>query len=232
MATFLRTLVYLAIGGIWFFLLRPQFLSGPAAYIIISGKSMEPTMYTGDLAILHKQDRYQHGDIVAFRVEGGNVIHRVIGGNAEEGFILQGDNRSSPDQWTPRPEHIVGKLWWHVPGAGKVFTALREPKYFALLIGGLVAFVMFGEETERRRRRPDPLAPFPRREWGMAPGRSYAGTRAMLPGMAVSASPGTGRDDPAARLPAGRGGTDLPGRVGRPTGMGRHRIAVEREDGR
>ena len=59
---------------------------------------MQPTLYEGDLAVVRQQSSYEEGDIVAFRVpegedgEGAIIIHRIVGGDAENGFILQGDN--------------------------------------------------------------------------------------------------------------------------------------------
>jgi signal peptidase I len=142
---------------IWFQWFRPLFLGGPTSYIIVSGISMEPTMYTGDLAILQKQQRYQVGDVVAFQVPGGNVIHRIIGGSAEEGFILQGDNKNGPDPWFPKPEHILGKLWVHLPGVGHHIARLQEPVPIAvltaLLLFGSMAGAGKGSAGSRRRKR-------------------------------------------------------------------------------
>lgn len=166
----LPLLAVLAFVAAWFLLLRPWSLGGPAAYIIVSGSSMEPTLYTGDLVVTRRQAHYQPGDIVAFRVEGGIVIHRVVGGNAEDGFIVQGDNKAGPDSWRPGPEQILGKQWLHVPGGGKAFMLLREPPYFAAFIGGLTTFALLGGGPKRRRRRrgwgPNPLTPFPTRVGG------------------------------------------------------------------
>ncbi|MER3397507.1 MAG: hypothetical protein C4316_03050, partial [Chloroflexota bacterium] len=92
----------LALFG-WFFFLRPGFLGGPAGYIIVSGPSMEPTLYEKDLAVVLAQDEYALGDVVAFRVEGGIVIHRIVGGDPQAGYITRGDNRESPDMWRPKP---------------------------------------------------------------------------------------------------------------------------------
>ena len=78
----------------WFFLFRPTELAGPASYIVVSGHSMEPTFYTGDLLVLREQDDYQVGDVVAYYANGGRIIHRIVGGNAKDGFVMQGDNNS------------------------------------------------------------------------------------------------------------------------------------------
>jgi len=141
-----RALVTLIAGAFvvaWFLLLGPSFLGGPASYILVSGDSMEPTLSGGDLTVLRQQDRYREGDIVAFRVpkgelaEGAIVIHRIVGGTAEQGFIMQGDNKERPDLWRPGPQDIIGKKWLHLPGVGHFLAFLRAPLPLATLAGGL-----------------------------------------------------------------------------------------------
>lgn len=140
---------------VWFIYFRPAFLGGPASYIIVSGVSMEPTLYTGDLAVMQRQAAYAPGDIVAFRVPGGHVIHRIVGGSAEEGFITRGDNKTSTDPWRPRPEDIAGRMWFHIPGGGRPLQVLRQPKYI-LALGGLAAFLFLDDtqkvQTGRKRK--------------------------------------------------------------------------------
>ena len=138
---------------VWFVLLRPLFLGGPASYIIISGRSMEPTLHSGDLALTLREDTYTEGDIVTFRVQGGIVIHRIIGGTATEGYVVQGDNKDYPDLWHPTAEQIMGKMWWHVPGAGRYLLTLRQPRVFALVIGAIGALVLFPPPRPESRRQ-------------------------------------------------------------------------------
>ena len=152
----------------WFFLLGPSFLGGPATYVMVSGHSMEPTLYTGDLALTRKQDAYQPGDIVAFRVpkgepaEGAMIIHRIAGGSPEDGFVMQGDNKKYPDPWRPTGAEIIGKTWFSVPGGGRVLGFLRAPLPLATLAGwAAVVMVLFPPKRKvslpqrvRRRRAP------------------------------------------------------------------------------
>ena len=153
----LRTLTY--VGGAvlvaaWAFLLRPPFLGGPASYVIVSGHSMEPTLYTGDLVIVHERDEYVVGDMVAFEIEGGSqVIHRIVGGSASEGFVLQGDNNDWQDQWRPTPDQILGSEWVHVEGAGNWLSWLQRPMNLGLVLAGIVALPQLWESGPARRRR-------------------------------------------------------------------------------
>ena len=148
----------------WFFLLRPGLLAGPAGYVLVSGASMEPTLHTGDLAVTRKQGSYSVGDIVAFRVpkgqpaEGAMVIHRIVGGTAEEGFVMQGDNKDSRDPWHPRKDDIVAKLWFRVPGGASYLLRLRQPLILGLLAGGLGMLLVLdsGQKTKRPRQEKPP----------------------------------------------------------------------------
>ncbi len=155
----MRRWAYLAIGfalfWAWFFLLRPASLGGPASYVVVSGTSMEPTLYTGDLVITRRQDSYEVGNIVAFRVEDGLVIHRIVGGTAESGYVLRGDNRDSNDQWRPAPREIAGRLWLRLPRVGRWVQRLREPANFAALVAvlGLISLPGLGRARRWRRRR-------------------------------------------------------------------------------
>ena len=105
---------------------RPgPFLGGPASYVIVSGHSMEPTLYTGDLVVVHQRDEYSVGDMVAFEIEGGSqVIHRIVGGSAaeycdptDEGSIavtierLLRDPSRLAELRAAGPEHAKGFSW-------------------------------------------------------------------------------------------------------------------------
>ena len=43
------------------------------------------------------------------------MIHRIIGGSAEEGFLMQGDNNDFIDPWELTPDEIVGKAVFIIP---------------------------------------------------------------------------------------------------------------------
>lgn len=141
-------LSWISIGGLavgWALFLRPASMGGPAGYVIVSGESMEPMLHTGDLAVVRQQPEYAVGDVVAYRIPkqdvGGGmlVIHRVIGGDADDGYILQGDNRETQDMWRPVRGDIVGSLRWYLPHAGTGLFLLKTP----LVIAGVIGFLGF-----------------------------------------------------------------------------------------
>jgi signal peptidase I len=139
------TVVLVALAIAWFFTLRPQSLGGPAAYVVVSGISMQPTYYDGDLVVMRRTNNYIIGDIIAYAVPEGEpgagamVIHRVIGRDSV-GFITRGDNNNGNDQWRPTGKDIVGEQMLHVAGAGTLLARLRAP----LIVASLAAlFTMY-----------------------------------------------------------------------------------------
>jgi signal peptidase I len=135
------------------FLLWPLAKGEPSRVIIVSGHSMEPTFHTGDMIIALPSDSYERGQVVPYRVPdgdpgaGGLVIHRIVGGNAANGFVMQGDNNPSPDIWTPKPADMVGRQVLLVPRVGLYMAWLRQPGVLAALIAGLVTmFILLGNK--------------------------------------------------------------------------------------
>ena len=123
----------------WAQYLRPQAFGGSAAYVLVSGKSMLPRYQTGDLVLVEKHSSYHVGELIAYRVPkgdpmaGAQVIHRIIGGDAKHGFVVQGDNRTAPDVWRPKPRDIVGAKALRIPNAVLILQFLRSPLLLALL---------------------------------------------------------------------------------------------------
>ena len=123
----------------WAQYLRPQSLGGRASYVLVSGKSMLPRYHTGDLVLVERQPSYHVGQLIAYRVPkgdpmaGSQVIHRIIGGDAKHGFIVQGDNRTAPDVWHPKPGDIVGAKALRIPSAVLILQFLRSPIFLGLL---------------------------------------------------------------------------------------------------
>ncbi len=150
------TVVFVALAVAWALLLRPQALGGPAAYVIVSGKSMEPSLRNGDLVVALKKSSYSVGDVVAYRIPEGEegagalVIHRITGGSARAGYLLRGDNREGEDLWRPKPRDIAGDMRVHIPRVGLLFTFVRTPLGMAVF-AGLAAFFLIGTSAGGRR---------------------------------------------------------------------------------
>jgi len=146
----------------WFVWLRPATLGGDVSYVIVDGRSMEPTYQDGDLVLVRRASGYEAGDVIAFRAGGRfddptRIIHRIVGGTPD-GFTTQGDNRDRTDPWSPTADDIIGKAELHVPKAGTVASAIARPEFFAAAGG---AAVVLGGTRRRRRRRPQLGEPRP-----------------------------------------------------------------------
>ena len=152
---------------LWFALLRPAALGVPVQYVIIEGTSMEPTLSTGDLVLVRKQDDYVVGDVISFRTPIGPVIHRIIDGNARDGFVPMGDNNGAADPWPPTPADIVGRAWVTLPGGERLrWLAPISLSVSGALFAGLDVHVLLrtraptrSERRSARRREPrhDPV---------------------------------------------------------------------------
>lgn len=159
-----QTCLLAAIVTFWILVLRPQTLGGPAAYLVVRGDSMLPTYETGDLLVLRHADSYAVGDVIGYKVpagelgEGHLVVHRIVGGDAESGWVMEGDNNPAPDPWTPRDGDIVGRPWLAVPQAGRAVAWLHQPVILAGLAASIVVALVISRpakaSTTPRRLQP------------------------------------------------------------------------------
>ncbi len=130
----------------------PTGVGGAASYVIVSGDSMTPTFSDGDLVVVRSGD-YVLGDVVAFDVGKGLVIHRIVGGSDADGFIVQGDNKTQPDLWHPTEDDVVGKEFVVLPGAGRLVLRVNgSPALFGVMIGGLGSLMVWSPRRKRKRR--------------------------------------------------------------------------------
>jgi signal peptidase I len=146
----------LVLAVFWWNLYRPQLIGGPAAYAIVSGKSMESTLDDGDLVITREHDSYHIGEVIAYQVPPGfgqsglRVVHRIIGGSAATGYITKGDNRATADPWRLMHRDVIGGVALRIPVAGSLFGILRDPPVFAWFLGSIVLTSLWA--LDRRRR--------------------------------------------------------------------------------
>jgi signal peptidase I len=128
----------------WGVTLRPQAVGGPAVFVAVRGSSMLPTYQNGDLVVVESASRYAVGEVVAYRVPKGGigagkvVIHRIIGGDGERGFTLQGDHNNAPDPWFPKQGDMVGVAALRIPNVGGLISLIRQP----VILAGLAAAMM------------------------------------------------------------------------------------------
>jgi signal peptidase len=146
-----------AVALVWFFVLRPVSLGGPADYVIVSGHSMEPDLHTGDVVVAFHQHRYEVGDVVVYRVPqgepaaGDRVIHRIVGGSATKGFVMKGDNKQGIDPWRPTERDVVGKEIVTVPRIGTALAEIRSTLGVAIVAGLTTILVALGAASRPAR---------------------------------------------------------------------------------
>jgi signal peptidase I len=129
----------------------PSQLGGPVTYLITSGTSMEPNFHSGDLAITRSAGSYHVGDIVAYRETARSTfLHRIVALDGER-FVTKGDNNNWSDGIEPQPSQVLGRLWVHLPGAGRALQWLHTPATVAILVA-VVAFTSLAGTRKRQKR--------------------------------------------------------------------------------
>lgn len=149
-------LLVAAAGFCWWLWLSPAWAGGNTRYVLVTGHSMEPTLRAGDLLVVHPQGSYAIGDVVTFRPAGGaQVVHRIVGGSPETGWITQGDNNPLRDSWVVAESEIVGELWFLVPGPARIGQFLQAQPWAAPLgAAGFVLVQMLLNPPRARASRP------------------------------------------------------------------------------
>ena len=154
-------LLYLAAGFVAFFL-WPTSLGGCTTLTVVSGHSMEPTYYTGDL-VVSRCGPVEVGDVIVYSppdVGGARVIHRVVGGDAADGWVVQGDNNTFLDPWQPTDEDILGRAVLHLPKVGRLAGLLLSPlTWVSLLIVALAIVVWPGKRSDDDEPPADDTTP-------------------------------------------------------------------------
>ena len=139
------TLVLLAVH----FVAGPSSLGGPASYVIVDGRSMEPTYEDGDLVVAYQRNSYGVDDIIVYDAPVDhqfNVIHRIVE-RTDGGFITQGDNRDEPDGWIAPDDEIHGAALFHIPNGGRFVTFLRQPAAVLALLAGWLTFAFMDRQS-------------------------------------------------------------------------------------
>ncbi|WP_394941395.1 signal peptidase I [Psychromicrobium sp. YIM B11713] len=141
-------------------------LSGAQAYTVLTG-SMEPRYPPGTLVVVKTVDPADLaiGDVVTYQIKSGEpavVTHRIVAVSATTGgelrFVTQGDANNAPDSESVRPVQIRGELWYSVPFAGYLNSAISGEAHIWLLwiavalLLGYAAFMLVSAALDRKRR--------------------------------------------------------------------------------
>ncbi|PKQ26894.1 MAG: signal peptidase I [Actinobacteria bacterium HGW-Actinobacteria-4] len=133
----------------WF--LWPTSLGGDTSLVIVSGSSMEPTYFAGDLVIARKMEP-SVGDVIVYAptdLGGSQVVHRIIGGDAESGWELQGDNNDFIDPFYPVEDEVRGVVVVHYTNLGRLSALLLSPIVWAcVLVVSIALLLWFSDDCE------------------------------------------------------------------------------------
>ena len=133
---FIKTLGYVLSAVLITFSLLS--MTGYVKARVVLTDSMAPTIRSGDIVLLgpttHSVPKI--GDVAAYtgrRFDGTEVgifTHRIIGGDAVNGFLMKGDNNPSPDIQRPKIADVSGVVVFKLPFVGKVLN----PKMLFILV--------------------------------------------------------------------------------------------------
>jgi signal peptidase len=115
-ATVCMILVWFAVG---LFPFKPS---------VIPTGSMVPVFNPGDIAIVAKvsSDNIKLGDIIEYRTETINIVHRVIKIEKDGYFITKGDANNTADTEPVDPRNVTGKVVFNVPKVGWISIAVKQ----------------------------------------------------------------------------------------------------------
>ena len=138
---------YATIAGYLFAALMLTFSAASATgYVkarVVLTNSMEPTINPGDIVITANSTRVvpQVGSIIAYQARQFNgtpvgvFTHRIIGGNALDGWLMKGDNNPSPDIQKPKGADVLGTVILTIPKLGLLFNRRLLFTLIPLLVG-------------------------------------------------------------------------------------------------
>lgn len=129
-------------------LLTPNILLnfGINSFVVLSG-SMEPLIETGSMVMINSRDTdVEIGDIVLYRLNQTNVVHRIIEETEDGKYITKGDNNENADFAPVSEVQIYGKAiempWgWCIPKAGYISNWVQTNRLY--LIIGIIAMILF-----------------------------------------------------------------------------------------
>jgi signal peptidase I len=141
------------VAALWLFFSPPQ-LGGSTIFTATVGNSMEPMFHKGDLAVTRRASSYRVGDVTLYMspVLHRPVLHRIVA--IQDGrYFFKGDHNDFVDPGSVTRADLLGKLWFHVPRAGKALSWLGKPGHASLLAAIAALVLVLGGATKGTRRR-------------------------------------------------------------------------------
>jgi len=124
-------------------------IPGGLKMLIVQSGSMEPTIKTGSVILIKKQDTYSTGDVISFVGAGSDsTTHRVTKTNIIKGkeiFNTKGDANQGGDRETIGIDNILGKTVFTVPYLGYLISFTKTQRGFIFLIVVPATLIIFSE---------------------------------------------------------------------------------------
>lgn len=153
-------------------------LPGNLKMLVVQSGSMEPTIKTGSIILIKKQDTYSEGDIITFLSGGNNSItHRITKTSVVKGkekFNTKGDTNRREDGETVGIESVLGKTVFTVPYLGYLVAFTRTQRGFIFLIVVPATIIIFSEILnikkevllwKEKRKSKQALPPREEKQW-------------------------------------------------------------------
>lgn len=135
----------------------PASLGGSTSFVFVSGESMTPGYQPGDLLIAREGEPVI-GDVIVYAPEGfggAQIVHRIIGGDAESGWVVQGDANSFIDPFEPKGDEVRGVVVAHIPGVGLYMQVLLSPYLWVSVLALATAVFVWPARAEDSEGEPD-----------------------------------------------------------------------------
>lgn len=124
-------------------------IPGGLKLLVVQSGSMEPTIKTGSVILVKKQDTYNVGDIISFvDAEKDSTTHRIIKSGlslGKEVFNTKGDANQGDDREAVNIDSILGKTIYTVPYLGYLVSFTKTQKGFIFLIVVPAVIIIFSE---------------------------------------------------------------------------------------
>ena len=136
------------------FYLWPSQWGGDTTYVVVRGTSMQPNYRTGDIVIARSTDHHEVGDVLVYAVPekyngaGKLIMHRLKSIQENGRYIIQGDNRDSPDDFEVRSDDVVGVAKWHIPRLGLLAQILGQWWFIASLVAAFALLQLWPDDDE------------------------------------------------------------------------------------
>jgi len=109
--------------------------------VVVTG-SMKPHINPGDVVILRKTTHIGVGDVIAFKVKGIVVTHRVVDVRPDGSYLTKGDANNAVDPWSVSPRDVIGKMWLRIPAVGWLVILAGWNSVTRLLVAGVASAIL------------------------------------------------------------------------------------------